>query len=84
MYLEILRIKNLTNSKIYDIIIIESEEKKEMERTDYLVYGIYVDTPWEETLLCVVDNVDKAKYAVKAYTDSGDWKEVRYDCWKVQ
>lgn len=55
-----------------------------MERTDYLVYGIYVDTPWEETLLCVVDNVDKAKYAVKAYTESGDWIEVHYDCWKVQ
>lgn len=74
----------MTNSKIYDIIIIESEGKKEMERTDYLVYGIYVDTPWEETLLCVVDNVDKAKYAVKAYTESGDWIEVHYDCWKVQ
>jgi len=81
--LKFLRIKNLTNSKIYDIIIIESEGKKEMERTDYLVYGTHVDTPWDETLLCVVDNVDKAKYAVKAYTESGDWTEVRYDCWEV-
>lgn len=54
-----------------------------MERIDYLVYGTHVDTPWDETLLCVVDNVDKAKYAVKAYTESGDWTEVRYDCWEV-
>ncbi len=83
MYLEFLRIKNLTDLKIYDIIIIESEGK-EMERTDYLVYGTHVDTPWDETLLCVVDNVDKAKYAVKAFAESGEWMKVRYEGWKVQ
>lgn len=55
-----------------------------MKRTDYLVYGIYVDAPWDETLLCVVDSIDKAKYAVKAYMESGDWIEVRYEGWKVQ
>lgn len=83
MYLEFLRIKNLTNPKIYDIIIIESEGK-EMERTDYLVYGTHIDTPWDETLLCIVDSEGKAKYAVKAFTEGGEWTKVRYEGWKVQ
>ena len=55
-----------------------------MERTDYLVYGTHVDTPWDETLLCVVDNVDKAKYAVETFEKDIEWKKVRYEGWKVQ
>jgi hypothetical protein len=81
--LKFLRIKNLTNSKIYDIIIIESEGEK-MGRTDYLVYGTHVDTPWDETLLCIVDSVGKAEYAMKSFEDSGEWTKVRYEGWKVQ
>ena len=55
-----------------------------MGRTDYLIYGTHVDTPWDETLLCIVDSVDKAKYAVKSFEDSGEWTKVRYEGWKVQ
>ena len=87
MYLEFLRIKNLTNPKIYDIIIIESEGKK-MEiakaRTDYLIYGTHIDTPWDETLLCIVDSEGKAQYAVKTFEANGEWTKVRYEGWVVR
>ena len=54
-----------------------------MERTDYLIYGTHVDTPGDETLLCVVDDVNKAKFAVIAYKVSGNWTEVHYECREV-
>ena len=82
MYLEFLRIKNLTNSKIYDIIIIESEGKK-MERTDYLIYGTHVDTPWDETLLAIVDSQLKVDDWI-SQSQNGEWTNLRYEAWRVQ
>lgn len=53
-------------------------------RTDYLIYGVHIDTPGDETLLCIVDSEGKAQYTVKTFEANGEWTKVRYESWIVR
>ncbi|MBR4890347.1 MAG: hypothetical protein IKU15_03495 [Clostridia bacterium] len=55
-----------------------------MERTDYLIYGTHIDTPWDETLLAIVDSQLKADDWISQSQDGGEWTNLRYEAWKVQ
>ena len=48
----------------------------------YLIYGTYVDSPWHETLLAIVDSEEKAKHWIK--TVCGEWERLHYKIWDVQ
>lgn len=54
-----------------------------MERTDYLIYGTHIDTPWDEALLAIVDSQLKADNWI-SQSQGGEWTNLRYEAWKVQ
>lgn len=48
----------------------------------YLIYGTYVDSPWSETLLAIVDSEEKAKEWIQNV--DGTWERLHYRIWDVQ
>lgn len=48
-------------------------KNKPAEKAIHLVYGTYYATPWEETLLKITSDYEKAKDAVEKFRETGNW-----------
>lgn len=53
------------------------------EKIVYLIYGTYYETPWDRTLLKIVDSPERAEELAENFKESGQWVDILIETYTV-